>query len=126
MVRADWQSYIGTRLPVSAGERSKQRPSAAFMMKRPARKLIRYAVCVDNGRGYYAVDLIPRKIYEIWPDAEAEPHRELRVVDESGEDYLYPAEYFRIVELPAGADRLFRSDKRRSRPRRRAASRTRR
>jgi hypothetical protein len=90
-------------------------------MKRPARKLIRYAVCVDNGRGYYAVDLIARKIYEIWPDAEAERHRELRVVDESGEDYLYPAEYFRIVKLPSGVDRLFRSEKRRSRPRRRAA-----
>jgi hypothetical protein len=81
---------------------------------------------VDNGRGYYAVDLIPLKIYEIWPDAEAERHRELRVMDESGEDYLYPAEYFRIVKLPAGVDRLFRSEKRRSRPRHRAASKMRR
>ncbi len=96
------------------------------MMKRPARKLIRYAVCVDNGSGYYAVDLMPRKIYEIWPDTEGERHRQVRVVDESGEDYLYPAEYFRIVELPAGVDRLFRSEKRRSRPRRRAASKIRR
>jgi hypothetical protein len=94
------------------------------MMKRPAHKLIRYAVCVDNGRGYYGVDLIPRKIYEIWPDAEAEPHRDLRVVDESGEDYLYSAEYFRILELPARVERLFRSKKRRSVAGRRAASRT--
>lgn len=96
------------------------------MMKRPARKLIRYAVCVDNGGGYYAVDLIPRKIYEIWPDAEGERHRQLRVVDESGDDYLYPAEYFRILELPRGVDRLIRSDNRKSAAGRRAASKIRR
>jgi hypothetical protein len=96
------------------------------MMKRPARKLIRYAVCVDNGSGYYAVDLIPRKIYEVWPDAEGERHQQLRVVDESGEDYLYPAEYFRMLVLPAGVDRLIRSDNRKSVAGRRAASRVRR
>jgi hypothetical protein len=83
-------------------------------------------VCVDNGGGYYEVDLILRKIYEIWPDPEAERHREIRVVDESGGDYLYPAEYFRILELPAGVDRLIRSDRRKSVAGRRAASKTRR
>jgi hypothetical protein len=41
-----------------------------------------------------------RKIYELLPDAEAEKHGQLRVVDESGEDYLYPRALFVDVKLP--------------------------
>jgi len=48
------------------------------------------------------------------------------VVDESGEDYLFPAEYFRILSLPAGVDRLLRASSRESTRRRRSPSRTRR
>lgn len=83
----------------------------------------RYAVCVDVGE--YDVSLEARKIYEVWPDADAESHGQLRIVDESGEDYLFPAEYFRILSLPPGVDRLLRAS---SRPveRRRAASKARR
>jgi hypothetical protein len=57
---------------------------------------------------YEGVDLIPRKIYEVLPDAEAEALGQFRVVDESGEDYLFPAGYFRMVALPPGVHRLFR------------------
>ena len=41
-----------------------------------------------------------RKLYVTMPDAEAAKHGQLRVIDESGEDYLYPQEFFVAVELP--------------------------
>lgn len=58
----------------------------------------RFAVCLKN-TGYEA-SLEPRKIYEVIPDQEAEKHRQLRVIDESGEDYLYPESFFATIELP--------------------------
>jgi hypothetical protein len=58
----------------------------------------RFAVCLKN-TGYEA-SLEPRKIYEVVPDQEAERHRQVRVIDESGEDYLYPQGYFAAIELP--------------------------
>jgi hypothetical protein len=55
-------------------------------------------VCVDNEG--YAVSLEKRKIYIAIPDAAAEKHGMLRIVDESGEDYLYPRALFRSIALP--------------------------
>jgi hypothetical protein len=55
-------------------------------------------VCVSN-EGYRA-SLELRKIYQALPDDDAAAHRMLRVVDESGEDYLYPVDYFMPVTLP--------------------------
>jgi len=55
-------------------------------------------VCVNN-EGYSA-SLERRKLYVTMPDAEAAKHGQLRVIDESGEDYLYPQEFFVAVELP--------------------------
>jgi hypothetical protein len=55
-------------------------------------------VCVDN-KGY-AASLEKRKIYVALRDAGAEKHGLLRVVDESGEDYLYPKASFRSIALP--------------------------
>jgi hypothetical protein len=55
-------------------------------------------VCVNN-EGYRA-SLEKRKIYIALPDVAAEKHRSLRVVDESGEDYLYPKTLFRPIALP--------------------------
>jgi hypothetical protein len=54
-------------------------------------------VCVDN-EGYPA-SLERRKIYVALPDAAAEKHGLIRVVDESGEDYLYPKAFFRPLAL---------------------------
>jgi hypothetical protein len=48
----------------------------------------------------YAVSLELRKLYVALPDAQAAKHRQLRVIDESGEDYLYPQELFVALELP--------------------------
>jgi hypothetical protein len=64
-------------------------------MKTSAKKFV---VCVKN-KGY-EVSLELRKIYQVLPDADAAKHRQLRVIDESGDDYLYPANYFAPIELP--------------------------
>jgi RNA polymerase-interacting CarD/CdnL/TRCF family regulator len=55
-------------------------------------------VCTENDG--YGVSLERRKIYVSIPDREAEKQGLRRVVDESGEDYLYPADFFRPIELP--------------------------
>jgi hypothetical protein len=65
------------------------------MAKHPAQQLV---VCVDNA-GYEA-SLEKRKIYVTLPDADAEKHGLLRVIDESAEDYLYPKAAFRPIALP--------------------------
>jgi hypothetical protein len=57
-----------------------------------------FAVCIRN-KGYEA-SLERRKIYEVVPDLEAAKHKQLRIVDESGEDYLYPDRYFARIDLP--------------------------
>jgi hypothetical protein len=63
----------------------------------------RFAVCVDNKA--YPDDLRLRTIYQILPDESAAKSNYIRVVDETGEDYLYPAEYFVIIEVPSEAQK---------------------
>lgn len=58
----------------------------------------RYVICVENSG--YTASLEKRKLYEAVPDPEAERLGQLRVKDESGEDYLYSEEYFIAVDLP--------------------------
>mgnify|MGYP000147394669 CR=1 FL=1 len=60
----------------------------------------RYAVCVRNEE---CEDLELRKVYQILPDERAAQEGYVRVVDESGEDYLYPETYFVPVRLPRRA-----------------------
>ena len=65
----------------------------------------RFALCVENRD---SEDLEKRKIYVVVADEEAEKEGYLRVIDESGEDYLYPASYFILLDLPAEAKEAFR------------------
>jgi hypothetical protein len=58
----------------------------------------RFAVCVNNAD--YPASLELHKIYRVLPDDDAAKEGDLRVIDESGEDYLYPAEYFVPIQLP--------------------------
>ena len=58
----------------------------------------RFVLCVRNGT--YKASLEPRKIYRVVDDPQAEARSLLRVIDESGEDYLYPREYFERITLP--------------------------
>lgn len=64
-----------------------------------------FVVCVKN-EGYPA-SLELRKIYRVIPDARAAKHRLIRVIDESGEDYLYQAAYFVPIELPQAVEKVF-------------------
>jgi hypothetical protein len=57
-----------------------------------------FMICVDN-RGYEA-SLEIRKLYEVLTDRAVEKHQQVRVIDESGEDYLYPEHYFAPIRLP--------------------------
>lgn len=63
---------------------------------------VRFAVCVNNVE--YPASLELHKIYRVLPDAEAESDGDLRIVDESGEDYLYPAVYFVLADLPQAVE----------------------
>jgi len=58
----------------------------------------RFMICVDNSG--YESSLEIRKLYEVLTDREAEKHHQVRVIDESGEDYLYPEKFFAPVRLP--------------------------
>ncbi len=62
----------------------------------------RFIVCVKNEG--YAASLELRKIYQVIPDARAAEHQLVRAVDESGEDYLFPADYFVAIELPQAVE----------------------
>jgi len=64
-------------------------------MARTNRRLV---LCLSND-GYEA-SLETRKVYVALPDEAAAKHRLVRVIDESGEDYLYPNKFFATVELP--------------------------
>ncbi len=55
-----------------------------------------FALCIENKE---CEDLDKRKIYRVLPDDEAAKEGYMRIVDESGQDYLYPESYFVIVEL---------------------------
>lgn len=66
-------------------------------------KSARLVICLDNSG--YEVSLERRKIYVSVSDTKAQKHGQLRVVDESGEDYLYPADIFIDAELPQAVRR---------------------
>ena len=66
-----------------------------------------FAVCIRNDGYEESLDL--RKIYEILDDADAARLGMMRVVDEEGEDYLYPAAWFLPIELPQNVEDALRS-----------------
>lgn len=64
-----------------------------------------FAVCVKNDE--YPASLEIRKIYEVLPDDKAAKHGLVRIIDESGEDYLYPQDFFVPIEIPEAAETIF-------------------
>ena len=63
-------------------------------------KTKQFMLCIENKD---CEDLEKRKIYQVLPDDEASKEGYLRVIDESGEDYLYPESYFILLQLPREA-----------------------
>jgi hypothetical protein len=88
-------SYIGTRQAESDGANSRSNIYCKTdMAKSTPQQLV---VCVGNDG--YPASLEKRKIYVALRDATADEHGMVRVVDESGEDYLYPKRLFRTIDL---------------------------
>ncbi len=74
---------------------------------RPRARRKAFLICLDN-RGY-RVSLIPHKLYEQIPDPVALKRGLVRVVDESGEDYLFPARPFAGIDIPGDLQRRLAS-----------------
>ena len=70
------------------------------------RKIVspRFVICVNNSE--YPASLELHKIYRVLLDEDAAKDGDLRVIDESGEDYLYPADYFVVIEVPRETARI--------------------
>jgi hypothetical protein len=64
-----------------------------------------FALCVEDGG---MEDLEARKVYQVLPDREASREGYVRVIDESGDDYIYPSDLFVPVKLPAAVVRRMR------------------
>ena len=73
-----------------------------------AKRNDRFVLCVDCGT--YKASLEPRKVYRVLADSAAEAKSLLRVVDESGEDYLFPARLFVPIEVPEKAVPVFAAE----------------
>jgi hypothetical protein len=58
----------------------------------------KFLLCVENEGCEASLEL--RKLYERLPDKEAERHKQVRIIDESGEDYLYPSDFLAPISLP--------------------------
>ncbi len=72
-------------------------------MSNPRKPTLQFVICVRNDG--YPASLEKRKIYQSIPDAAAKKHGQVRIIDESGEDYLYPTAFFVPIELPAATRR---------------------
>src|SRR4051794_9899628 len=114
MVRFGWRNCTGTKLMASERKKSNSRSplvagkrlaAKATTAPRPPRRASQtasasqhFAVCVQNKN--YSASLELRKLYPVLEDDFAAQHKMIRVIDESGEDYLYPEAFFVRVELP--------------------------
>jgi hypothetical protein len=65
----------------------------------------RYLLCIKNDN--YPASLEVRKVYRKMPDKAAAARHFVRIIDESGEDYLYPDSYFLAIKLPRAAVSAF-------------------
>lgn len=66
-------------------------------MAKKSNKEPKFAVCISSNDK----DLLtPRRIYQVLPDGSAARSNYIRVIDDEGEDFLYPADYFLFIELP--------------------------
>ena len=83
----------------TASAKKSSSASVTSTRRRPVAPEATFAVCVRND-GYEA-SLERNKIYAVLPDDDAERDGDLRVVDESGEDYLFSADRFVTIEVPA-------------------------
>src|SRR5208283_2921965 len=96
MARFTKQSYIGTKPMALARKNSRSNASSSS-------KTGKFVLCMRNEE--YPASLEVRKLYPVIRDAAAEKHGLVRVIDESGDSYLSPAEYFVVLRLPQSVKR---------------------
>ena len=89
-------NFTSMKRMASARKRSRSSGSSSKPTKRP-----RYVVCLEN-KGHRG-SLETRKVYRALSDAKGERAGLVRIIDESGEDYLYPTRWFARVSVPAKA-----------------------
>ena len=107
MVESGKPSFIGTKRTAWARGSSSESGIWTESVKEKIAN-IRFAVCVNNDG--YPASLELHKIYRVMPDEGVTADGDLRIVDESGEDYIYPSERFVLLELPpAGEKSLLQS-----------------
>ena len=80
------------------------------MKRRRSTRRPGFVLCVANPRRPASLEV--RKVYRVRADAKARTLRLLRVVDESGDDYLFPEKWFVPIDLPRSASRLFSAPRR--------------
>ncbi len=71
-------------------------------MKKNNNEKTKFAICLTDSEP----DLILRKVYQVLTDEVAVKDNYVRIIDESGEDYLYPASHFVFIEVPQEAERV--------------------
>jgi hypothetical protein len=107
------QSSCGVGDPGGSAEvTGRQLVAGGGLSRRPSRwrllaRAQRYLICLSNVG--YAASLEPRKVYVALRDEDASQRGLVRVIDESGEDYLFPASSFAAIDLPEAAQRVFRA-----------------
>jgi hypothetical protein len=72
-------------------------------MRQQKKSALKFVVCINNAD--YPASLELHKIYRMLADEDAAVDGDVRVIDESGEDYLYPAEWFVPIELPQAVEK---------------------
>jgi hypothetical protein len=95
----EWRSpQGGVTLVRGAWHREKRHENQALLGRMMKSRTKQFALCLDNTD--YQASLIPGKIYRVLPDPSAAKDDLVRIIDESGEDYLYHKSYFVFVDFP--------------------------
>ena len=103
MLGYELPNYIGMRPMASAGKKSNANAMWIEPMKEHPHSLPRFVVCLNSTD--YPASLELHKIYRVLPDEDAAKDGDLRVIDESGEAYLYPADLFALIDVPKAVER---------------------
>jgi hypothetical protein len=97
MVGYDWPRCTGSKRMELARERCESNDIWIKKMAKKNNHESKFAVCINSDDP----DLLtPRRIYQVLPDESAARSNYIRVIDNEGEDYLYPGDYFLFIELP--------------------------
>jgi hypothetical protein len=94
------QNKTESRVPASTVARARERSRAS----KGGVAAKRFVICINNGG--YLDDLKVRTVYQLLPDESAAKSNYIRIIDETGEDYLYPAELFASIELPRELEKV--------------------